>query len=904
MTRNASSNYPSQYEAEVLLKDGSRILLRPIKREDAGRWLTFFQRLNKEQTQYLHFHRLTERIDPEDAQRFCTVDYYNTFAFIAEVMKEQGKDIVAMGRYYRLPSKHSARVTLAVADAYRGKGIGTRLIEWLSKVARENDITVFEGDVFSEDERIMKILRDYGFRLISEPRDGVYHVTIPLTYSQRVARREAERERISTIQSIRRILCPRSVAVIGASRQPGSVGQIVFKSIIEHGFAGVVHPVNPNADQVASVKAYPSVLDIPGEIDLAVIVVPAQFVPRVADECGQKGVRAIIVLSDGFKERGAEGAAREDQLRDIALGHGMRLVGPNCMGVINTDPAVSLNATFSGIHPPRGNIAFLSQSGTMGQVILEYASELNVGLASFVSVGNRADISPNDLLQYWEQDPAVKVILLYLESFGNPRKFGQIAKRVAARKPVVVVKGGMTTVGSRATQSHTGSLATSAVAAEALFHQTGLIRVNTIQELLGVAAIFSNQPLPRGKRLAIVTNGGGAGVVAADASEQHGLILPEFTPQTTARLKEVIKRDIRINNPLDMTGSVSAEEFENALRVIAEAEEIDTALAIFVPALVVKIEMAQEVIRKVIPAFRRNKKLLLASFMGKAGRNVRLGEGENYVPCYAFPENAVSALARAVERSEFLQKPRGTLPRLTGIRAARAREIIDTAMGRSVQRPLWLSPAEIADLLACYGLRYAETKSASTAEEAAARAKQIGFPVVVKLDSATITHKTDVGGVVLDVRSEKEVIDAFNSIKAKLAATGREKEMAGVTVQRMVKSGIEVIAGVTQDPSFGPLIMFGFGGVYTELLKDVAVRLAPLTNLDAKELIYSIRMAKLFQGFRDTPPSDTEALQDMLLRLSALVEDIPQIAELDFNPVKVMPFGEGYWIVDARILLG
>ncbi len=888
--------YPEKYETEVLLKDGSRILLRPIRPEDTEKWLAFFRRLSQ-QTKYLRFMRDPGEMGPEDACRFCTVDYQNTFALVAEVQKE----IVAIGRYYRLPGRRSARVAFAIEDAYHGKGIGTRLIEWLANAARDNGISHFEGDVLAENERMMSVLKDYGFHIDAELRGGVYHVTIPIARSRRVEKKEEEREHQSTVTSIRHVVSPRSVAVIGASRQQGSIGQLVLQNIIHGGYSGVVYPINPKADAILSIKAYPSVLDVPGEVEMAIIVVPTPLVNRVVDECGRKGVRAIIVITDGFRERGREGAAREEELREIALGQGMRLVGPNCMGIINTDPEVNLNASFSRIFPPQGNIAFLSQSGAMGLVILEYARDLNLGISSFVSVGNRADVSSNDLLQYWEQDKRTEVILLYLESFGNPRKFIRIAKSVSAKKPIVVVKGGTTRVGSRAASSHTGALATSEVVSDALFRQTGIIRVDSIEELFDVASLFSNQPVPAGKRLVIVTNGGGPGILAADASEQHGLVLPEFSPETCVRLGQIIKRDIGLHNPLDLTGSVTPEEFEGALRLLADEPEADAVLALFIPAAVVDSSLVEDAIRRVSPLYQRKKKPLLACFMGQRGFKARLGTPGNLVPCYPFPEDAVGALARAVEYREIARKPQGRVPTFRGIKRERARRLIEAAMARNPQRPFWLSAGQIAELLDCYGIRCVSTAVAATADEAATLAAKAGFPVAVKLNSATITHKTDVGGVVLNLNSEQEVRRAFNDIRSRLAGIGREAEMEGVIVQEMVGGGVEALAGVTQDPTFGPLIMFGLGGTYAELMKDVALRLHPLTELDARELVSSVRMARLFEGFRGSPPSDTEAVQELLLRLSAMVEDIPQVAELDFNPVMVMPRGEGYRVVDARI---
>ncbi len=893
--------YPEQYETEVLLKDGSRIRLRPIKREDVERWLAFVSRLSP-RAKYLRFHHVPT-LGREDAIRFCTVDYKDTFAFVAEVLRDKREEIVAIGRYYRLPDKSTAEVAFVIEDPYQGKGIGTKLMEWLAKVARDNDITTFEAIVLVENEEMMTVFKDYGFHIISRLEEGEYHVSFPIARTSRVAKKEAERERISTLASLRSVFSPRSVAVIGASRKPGTIGRLIFECIMENGFSGVVYPVNPNAEVVRSVKAYDSVLDVPGDVDLAVIVVPARLVANVADECGRKGVRSLIVISDGFRERGEEGAARERELRFVTLGHGMRLVGPNCMGVINTDPAVRLNASFSPVYPPQGNVAFLSQSGAMGLVILDYASNLNMGISSFVSVGNRADISANDLLQYWEQDPATRVILLYLESFGNPRKFSRIARRVSLHKPIVVVKSGTTAAGSRAASSHTGALATSEVASEALFRQAGIIRVDTMSELFGVATLLSNQPVPKGRGVAIVTNGGGPGILAADACERYGLTLSPFSSETISRLKSVIKRDISINNPLDLTAGAGGQEFVEVLKVLVRERDVDSSFVIFVPPTVVDPAEMEGAIRQAAPLFRRYQKPLLACVMGGQSFRGKLGSGGKFVPNYVFPEDAVLALSKVAEYGMSLRQPKGSIPKIRGIKRERARRIIEAALTHTVTRPLWLSAEEISGLLNAYGIRGIETLMAGTATEAAALASGVGFPVVVKLASDTIVHKTDVGGVKLDLKSESEVKAAFEEIKAKLTEIGRQAEMAGVIVQRMVRGGVEAIVGVTQDPSFGPLIMFGLGGIYAELLRDVAVRLHPLTAVDARELVGSIKMARLFQGFRGAPLSDTEALEDLLLRLSALVEDVPQITELDFNPVKVMPQGEGYWVVDARIML-
>ncbi len=900
--KNSVITYPSQHETQVLLKDGSTILLRPIRVDDARSWLGFVSRLSLE-NKYLRFLHTSKEMNLDDAIRFCTVDYHDRFAFIAEALREPNRDIVGAGQYYRLPGHHSAEVALAIEGSYQGRGLGTSILEQLAEVARENGVDIFEADVLGENEQMMNVFKNYGFHITSELQMGVYRVTFPIAKTPVVLQKEAERERASALASLRWLLKPQSVAVIGASRHSDTIGYLLLQCLIQSGFVGKIYPVNPNTDFLMSLKTYPSVIDIPSDVDMAVIAVPAKTVAKVADECGLKGVHTLIVISDGFKEVGAEGASRERELRDIALGHGMRIVGPNCMGVINTDASVRLNATFSPVYPPAGNVAFLSQSGAMGLVVLEYASNLGIGMSTFVSVGNRADISSNDLLDYWEQDPSTDVILLYLESFGNPRKFSRIARRVTAKKPVVAVKGGSTQAGSRAAASHTGAMATSDVVSDVLFQHAGIVRVNLMEEMFDVAALLSNQPLPRGRRLVILTNGGGPGIIAADAAARNGLLLPQPSEEMVRKLKAVVKRDISFNNPLDTTAGADAEEFRAILRVLADDKDSDAVLSIFIPPVIADMEDFEASIGDAAQYFWNEGKPLLACFLGQRGFKGKLGSGGRFVPTYPFPEEAISALSKAVEYSEMRQKPTGKVPEFSGIKKDEALDIIGKAMTKSTQRPLWMRPREIGSLLACYDMRLVESLVARTPAEAAAAAEKIGFPVAVKLDSATITHKSDVGGVVLDLDSGHEVKQAFNDIRARLKKDGRQNEMQGVVVQQMVDEGIEAIVGVTQDPSFGPLIMFGSGGIYAELTKDVVLRLHPISDLDAKEMIDSIKMASLFKGFRGLPPADIRAAQDLLLRLSAMVEDIPQISELDFNPVKVMPQGRGYYIVDARIML-
>jgi len=706
------------------------------------------------------------------------------------------------------------------------------------------------------------------------------------------------------VTSLEAVLKPRSIAVIGASRRKRSIGNTLFHNLLHQEFGGVVYPVNPKAEVVAAVQAYSSVLDVPGAVDLAIIITPADTVRGLMEECGQKGVRGVIVISAGFGESSAEGKSKQDELVETARRHGMRLVGPNCMGIINTDPEVNMNATFSSIFPPAGAIAMSTQSGALGLAILEYARNLNIGLSTFVSIGNRADVSSNDLLEYWADDPATKVILLYLESFGNPKKFVRIARSVTLNKPVVAVKSGRTSAGSRAAASHTGALATAEIASEALFAQTGMIRVDTVEELFDVANLLSRQPLPRGKRVAVLTNGGGPGIMTADACADRGLELPPLADETVAELKSFLSPRASAVNPVDMTADGTPETYKRALKVLARDDGIDIVIVIFVPPIPVQSEAVADAIGELAPEFRRRGKTLVASFMGARGSGIECDAGdEGCVPSFAFPERAAAALAGACEYSQWLQQPKGVVPELAGINRDKASEIVASALGQSTARPLWLEASAVSDLLDSYGITVAEPKTAHTADEAAAAAEEIGFPVAVKLVSDEIVHKTEVGGVILSRRSAVEVKEAFQQIRERLQRLGRADEMQGVAVQQMVPEGIEVIVGLTQDPSFGPLIMFGLGGIYAEFLKDVAFRIHPLTDVDARDMVRSVKAHQLFAGWRGARPTDVAALEDLLLRVSAMVEDLPRIAEMDLNPVKAQEQGKGYVVVDARVLL-
>ena len=787
-------------------------------------------------------------------------------------------------------------------DSYQEKGIGTKFIEWLATVARKNDIDTFEAFVLPENHEMMSVFQGYGFHMKQLLENNVYHITFPLTRTKEVVRAKDQRASQATLHSLEHILRPHSVAVIGASNRAGTIGQLVFQSMIQSGFNGVVYPINANNEAVMSVKAYRSVLSVPGDVDLAIVAVPSTQVLNVVDECGQKKVKGIIVISDGFREKNEEGAALEREMVDMAFGYGMRIVGPNCMGLINTDPHVKLNATFALTNPAHGNISFISQSGALGLGILEYAKSMNIGFSSFVSVGNRSDIASTDLLQYWEQDPATRVILLYLESFDNTEIFSRVSRRISTKKPILAIKGGSTPEGSRASRSHTGAMATSDIVSDALFREAGIVMVDSIGELFDSAILLANQPVPQGKKVAILTNGGGPGILAADACAHNGLTVPELAADTLTKIKSACKRDIHISNPIDLTAGVSPEEFEAILKILAADPGYDAILTIYVPPAGQDISAIENAIGNASPLVRENKKPLLCCFLGMSGKKGKTMEG-HFVPYYLFPEDATAALTNAVKYQELKNKEIGTVPEFKDIERSRSRQIVNEVLMSSPQRPLWIDNSRVNELFKCYGIHYAETLTAATGEEAAATAAKTGFPVVVKLNSATITHKTDVGGVVLNVKSAEEVKAAFKQIKANLTKLGREKEMQGVTIQRQISEGAEVIVGVSTDRMLGHVMMFGLGGIYAELIKDTAIKLQPLTDIKAHELINSVKMAQLLKGYRGMAPYDVKSLEELLLRISALVEDNPQITEMDLNPVKVQTDGNGYWVVDARIMV-
>jgi acetyl coenzyme A synthetase (ADP forming)-like protein len=714
------------------------------------------------------------------------------------------------------------------------------------------------------------------------------------------------RETPSPLASLDPLLRPRVVAVVGASRRPGTIGYELFRNVVASGFTGVVYPVNASGEPIQAVRSYRSVCDVPEEVDLAVLAVPAAGVLAVVDDCAAAGVKALVVVSAGFKEVGGAGAALEAELTRRVRAAGMRMVGPNCLGLVNLDPQVRLNATFSPALSPPGSVAFLSQSGALGVAILDYSRDLGLGLSSFVSIGNKADVSSNDLLEYWERDPLTDVVLMYLESFGNPRKFSAIARRLARVKPIVAVKSGRSKTGGRAASSHTGALAGVDTAVDALFAQAGVIRTDTIEDLFNTAMVLANQPLPRGPRVAILTNAGGPGILAADACEHRGLELPDLSPQVEAALRAHLPAEASARNPVDTTAGTPAAAYGEAARLMLADPAVDALIAIFVPPLVTSVDDIADQLSVVAGV---GEKPVVACFMGAHGvLSGRESLRQHRIPSFAFPEAAVQALARIVRYAEWRREPESEVPALDGIDRVRARDLVaawlpgPAAAGPAEAR--WLPPQVCAELLACYGIATAPSQLARSADEAVAAADALGYPVAVKLVSETLTHKADVGGVRLGLAGPGAVRDAYYAIEGALRSAGHLDAFAGALVQRMVPDGVEVIVGGTVDPALGPLLMFGLGGTYVELLEDVAFRLHPLTRRDAAEMVRSIRTFALLTGYRGQPAADVAAIEDTLLRLSQLLTDVPELVELDVNPLKVRAPGRGAIAVDARMRVG
>jgi acetate---CoA ligase (ADP-forming) len=882
--------FVAEHSADVALRDGSTVRVRPVLRGDRERIADFLTHVSEESIAFRFFGRPS--LDWV-ADWSVDVDYSDRVALVAETGAPPR--VVAHAAYIREPDAadgHSrAEVAFLVADDWQGRGISTILLGHLAGVALRNRITTFTAEVLPANHRMIDVFRESGFPVEMRAGTDAISIEFPTSLSDEALARFDERERTAAVAAVRAFLEPRSVAVIGASRKRGTVGGELLHNLLGGGFDGIVYAVNPHAESVQALPAYRSVLDIPDRVELAVIVVPAENVVTVARECAQAGVRGLLVISSGFAETGPEGAARQHELLEVCRESGMRLIGPNCLGLLNTN--VGLNATFAPHAAHTGAVGFMSQSGGLGIAIIELAGRLGIGLSSFVSVGNKADLSGNDMLRYWEQDPRTDVALLYLESFGNPRRFARVAPRFARRKPLLAVKSGRSSAGERATASHTGALlSASDVTVDALFQQAGVIRVDTLHELFSVTALLSSQPIPRGDRVAIVTNAGGPGIMCADACQADGVDVPELSPELQAQLAAALPVGASVRNPVDMIATASADDYRRTLATLIEAEACDAILTIFAPPLVTQAADVAAAIRAV--AETRPAVPIAAVFMTTDGPPAELASEQARVPGFEFPEDAARAVALAARHGRWCARPVPEPAAPGDADPGRAAAIISQALATGEE---WLEPEAVHGLLSAYGLPLSNTRFAPDAEAAVAAAAELGHPVALKAIAPGLTHKTDAGGVALDLADESAVLAATAGIEAAVTRAGHT--LGGFVVQPMAAPGVELIVGVVNDHSFGPVLACGAGGTAAELLRDVTVRITPISALDAPEMLRSLRTFPLLDGYRGAEPCDLAAIEDVLIRVSALVDAHPEIVELDCNPLIARP--DGVVIVDARV---
>jgi len=836
--------YPSEWEADVVVADGGTVRLRPIRPDDADALVALHERLS-EQTRYFRFFGPYPHLSARDVERFTVVDHDQRVAIVATL----GSELIGVARYETIrPSV--AEVAFVIEDAHQGRGLGPLLLEHLAAAARERGVTRFEAEVLPSNRRMIRVFVDAGYSAKRAFEGDSVHVEFAIEPTTQSLATTYAREHRAEAQSIRRLLTPRSVAVIGASEERQGVGRAVLTNLLAGGFRGSVYAVHPTANEVAGVPAYRTVGDVPEPVDLAVVALPAESVVDVVAQCAAKGVRGLVIVSSGFAETGEErDIARQAELVRLAHAHGMRVVGPNCLGVVNNDPDVRMNATLASTTPGTGCIGMFSQSGSLGSVILADAARRGIGLSSFVSAGNRADVSGNDLLQFWEEDEATGVVLLYLESFGNPRKFARLARRLSARKPVVVVRSGrsaaLVPVGHRV-----APVRIAPDAEDALFAQAGVVRVDTIAQGLDAATVLAHQPLPRGPRVAIVGNSFAVGLLAMDACVTQGL--------TVAGGK-----------PVDLGAHAGAGDYDQALTAALADDDVDALVVVFVPPLIGD----DPDVRAVVAKAGAGSKPVVSTFLAQTGLSAQLGP----VPSFDTPETAVAALAHSVAYAAWRRRPVGALPDTPDVDTAAAQKVAREAL-QQIER-IELSDEQSRALLQAVGIHVWESVRATSAHAALVAARAIGWPVALKAADETLRRRADLGGVRLDIGGERDLRAAYDAV-ARVSP-------AGVLVQRMATPGVAVSVETVEDPSFGTLVSVGVGGIATELLGDRAYRAVPLTDVDAAEMVRSLRAAPLLLGWRGAEPVDVAALEDLLLRVSQLLDEVPEIARLSLGSVLV-----------------
>jgi acetyl coenzyme A synthetase (ADP forming)-like protein len=891
-----------EYHAEAILRDGRSIYIRALQADDQNCLLDLFGQLSQRSV-YFRFFRFKKWLNEGELARFTDLDFVDEAALVA-AWREGGRErILGVGRYSAFEDEagmRKAEVAFAVADAYQGKGAGTLLLEHLAGIARRNGIAEFRADVLEENGQMIEVFSSIGFQVERSRESNVIHFSFPTAMTEEFVAAQTRRERLAAAASVRAFLDPRSIAIVGASRKHGTIGAALLANLKKCGFQGTLYPVNPGAAEIDGIPAYPTVAAIQAPPDMALIAVPAAAVEDSVRECARAGVRSVVVISAGFGEVSAEGRQVERRLRQIVRSSGMRMVGPNCMGVINTAPEVSMNANFAPVWPPAGTVGMLSQSGSLGFALLDLMQGMNMGISTFVSVGNKADVSGNDVLSYWSEDARTRVILLYLESFGNGRRFARLVPEISRRKPIVAIKAGRSAAGTRAASSHSAALASSDIAVEALFEKTGIILTRSVEQLLDVTKLLSSQPLPPGPRVGAITNGGGPGVLLADACEAHGLTLPEYASETRDKLRAFLPAHAGLANPIDMIASATPDQYARAIEIAGADPNIDSLILIYIPP---RLHPPEEMMKAIEGAIERVplEKPVLAVLMSSTGLPPLVCSGSRgRIPTYGFPDNAAIALSGAHWYSAWRKRPKGTTLSLDVMARREIRAVIDRVLASS-SGPAWLQPTDLARVLRAAGIEFAAAEDAGI-EEAPALAERLGYPLVAKVQDESVIHKSDVGGVLLGLKSRPEVERAIATLSDRMKSIG--VELKRVLLQREIRGGIEALVGVTVDQAFGPMLVCGMGGVLVELIKDVAFCLPPVSDLDAAEMVGKLRAGRLLDGYRGAPAGDREALIRILQKVSALVEIVPELQDLDLNPIKVLEPGSGAIVVDGRMRIG
>lgn len=871
---------------DVILRDGSTLRLRSPAPEDFDAIKAFFDALDPD-SRYMRFHGY-ERTDAPAAM-YAQADGDARVALLGR----HGDRIVAIAGYDRLREPGAAEVAFAVADDFQGRGVATRMLEQLAAHAAETGVRRFDAEVLAGNRRMLGVFRGAGFETRREGFGEEVRMSLDLRSTDELTARIAERDHLSTVASLRPVLAPESIAVVGASNEAGSVGGGIFANVVRSGFAGVAVPVNRHRAVVRSVRSVASVSELEEVPDLAVLAVPASEVIAAARDAAQAGVKAIVVVASGFSERGEEGRALEEELLAVVRSEGVRLVGPNSLGVLNRTGAVRMQATIGPLEVPGGRVAVSSQSGALGLALLGHAAGRALGIASFVSLGNRADVSTNDLLEFWEEDDDVDAITLYVESFGNPRRFSAIAQRVSRRKPILAVKGNRTPLPSAGALTHTAAAMRGEAIVEALLRQSGVVRCAGTEELFDGAQLLAQQPLPSGRRVGIVTNSGGLGTLAADACATRGLRRPELPEPTQARVRAATPASDRTANPVDMGIRAGPDDYAASVRALLDDDGIDAVVALFVQLGTMGPEPVLDAIDEVAADAT---KPVVASVLGADGQPARVDGA--LVPNFRFPEAGVAALAHAADRQAWLSRPLGQRAELPEADAEAARAIVAEALDAAPEGACWLTPDAAARLLATHGIACAAAQPCPTPERAAAAAAAMGGPVALKAAFPPPAHASDIDAVLLGLEGDAAIRAGWAELERRTGAAGRAWD--GVVVQRLLPPGADVLVGSISDPDLGPVVALGLGGRQAGLARDVAFRLAVLTDVDADELIADAGpVATQLAGFRGAPELDQPALRELVLRFARLLETLPELVEVDLNPVRVLP--RGAVVLDLRM---